>query len=189
MADTYMEEEYYEKAYILYLKYLTLFIEKIREHPQFKSVTPAEKSRAMKTLKAVMPRSEELKKLLKAQYEAEYGDYLQMLEMERQRQAEFAEEQRKLKLQQEGENLRKEISKYHDEKAKNVQIQRDLEVAMWHQLKISQEDQDRNKTQINFNQDQIPPQDRSTKPKSSKVSPPVIPDRSSKPTSMSLYSA
>ena len=30
MADTYMEEEYYEKAYILYLKYLTLFIEKVR---------------------------------------------------------------------------------------------------------------------------------------------------------------
>ena len=29
MADTYMEEEYYEKAYILYLKYLTLFIEKV----------------------------------------------------------------------------------------------------------------------------------------------------------------
>ena len=30
MANTYMEEEYYEKAYILYLKYLTLFIEKVR---------------------------------------------------------------------------------------------------------------------------------------------------------------
>merc|ERR1719266_1882922 len=178
MADTYMEEEYYEKAYILYLKYLTLFIEKVREHPEFKSVTSAEKSKVMKTLKAVMPRSEELKKLLKAQYEAENENYQQVVEIEMQRQAQIAEEQRKWKLQQEGENLRKEISKYHDEKAKTVQIQRDLEVAMWHQLKISQEDQDRNKTQINFNQDQTPPQDRSTKPKSSKVSPPVIPDRS-----------
>merc|ERR1719219_1713253 len=197
MADTYMEEEYYEKAYILYLKYLTLFIEKVREHPEFKSVTPAEKNKAMKTLKAVMPRSEELKKLLKAQYEVEYGDYLQMLEIDRQRQAALAEEQRKIKLQQEGENLRKEISKYHDEKAKNVQIQRDLEVAMWHQLKInSQEEQDRNKGQTNlgtnFNgqEQNLPsynPPDRSTKPKST-VSPPAIPDRSSKPSSMSLYS-
>merc|ERR1719219_983400 len=192
MADTYMEEEYYEKAYILYLKYLTLFIEKVREHPEFKSVTPAEKNKAMKTLKAVMPRSEELKKLLKAQYEIEYGDYLQMLEMERQRQAELAEEQRKLKLQQEGENLRKEISKYHDEKAKNVQIQRDLEVAMWHQLKINnQEEQDRNKgTNFNSQEPNLPsynPPDRSSKPKST-VSPPVIPDRSSKPSSVSLYS-
>merc|ERR1739844_534632 len=168
MADTYMEEEYYEKAYILYLKYLTLFIEKVREHPEFKNFSPAEKSKVMKNVKSVMPRSEELKKLLKAQYEAEYDDYLQMLEIDRQRQAALAEEQRKIKLQQEGENLRKEISKYHDEKAKTVQIQRDLEVAMWHQLKISQEeDQDRNKTQINLNQDQTPPppqQDRSTKP-------------------------
>ena len=31
MADTYYEEETYEKAYILYLKYLTLFIEKVSE--------------------------------------------------------------------------------------------------------------------------------------------------------------
>merc|ERR1719491_206001 len=100
MADTYMEEEYYEKAYILYLKYLTLFIEKVREHPEFKSVTPAEKNKVMKTLKAVMPRSEELKKLLKAQYEAEYEDYQQMVEIEMQRQAQVAEEQRKWKLQQ-----------------------------------------------------------------------------------------
>jgi len=198
MADTYMEEEYYEKAYILYLKYLTLFIEKVREHPEFKSVTPAEKGKVMKTLKAVMPRSEELKKLLKAQYEAEYEDYQQMVEIEMQRQAQVAEEQRKWKLQQEGENLRKEISKYHDEKAKNVQEQRDLEVAMWHQLKINnQEDQERKKGQndydsgVNYNQDQsLPsyaPPDRSTKPKST-APPPVIPDRSSKPSSMSLYS-
>merc|ERR1719362_1343820 len=193
MADTYMEEEYYEKAYILYLKYLTLFIEKVREHPEFKSVTSAEKSKVMKTLKAVMPRSEELKKLLKAQYEAEYEDYQQMVEIEMQRQAQIAEEQRKWKLQQEGENLRKEISKYHDEKAKTVQEQRDLEVAMWHQLKITnQEDQERKKVQkfdgsgVNYNQDQsLPsyaPPDRSTKPKST-ASTPVIPDRSTKPKS------
>ena len=58
----------------------------------------------MKNVKSVMPRSEELKKLLKAQYEAEYDDYLQMLEIDRQRQAALAEEQRKIKLQQEGEN-------------------------------------------------------------------------------------
>ena len=133
MADTYMEEEYYEKAYILYLKYLTLFIEKVRtifwhrklnlkiwfrwflthqnliqvrEHPEFKSVTQAEKSKVMKTLKAVMPRSEELKKLLKAQYEAEYEDYQQMVEIEMQRQAQIAEEQRKWKLQQEGNKMK-----------------------------------------------------------------------------------
>ena len=60
----------------------------------------------MKTLKAVMPRSEELKKLLKAQYEAEYEDYQQVVEIEMQRQAQVAEEQRKWKLQQEGNKLK-----------------------------------------------------------------------------------
>ena len=30
MADTYFDEENNEKAYILYLKYLTLFIEKVK---------------------------------------------------------------------------------------------------------------------------------------------------------------
>ena len=64
----------------------------------------------MKTLKAVMPRSEELKKLLKAQYEAEYEDYQQMVEIEMQRQAQVAEEQRKWKLQQEG-NYRVKLDK------------------------------------------------------------------------------
>jgi STAM-binding protein len=29
MADTYMDEGNYEKAYILYVKYLSLFIEKV----------------------------------------------------------------------------------------------------------------------------------------------------------------
>ena len=68
-----------------------------------------------------------------------------------------------------------------------MQIQRDLEVAMWHQLKINnQEEQDRNKGQSSSgtnlnNQDQnLPsyrPPDRSSKPKST-VSPPAIPDRS-----------
>ena len=78
----------------------------VREHPEFKSVTSAEKSKVMKTLKAVMPRSEELKKLLKAQYEAEYENYQQMVEIEMQRQAQVAEEQRKWKLQQEGNKVK-----------------------------------------------------------------------------------
>ena len=88
-----------------------------------------------------MPRSEELKKLLKAQYESEFKQFQQLVEIQRQRELALAEELKKKKMQQEGENLRKEISKYHDEKIKTVQMQRDLEVAMWHQLKINQEEQ------------------------------------------------
>ena len=113
----------------------------IRVHPEFKTVSPAEKAKVMKNVKSVMPRSEELKKLLKVQYDGEYQDFQQILKVQQQKEAALAEELRKKKMQQEGENLRKEISKYHDEKIKTVQMQRDLEVAMWHQMKIDHEEQ------------------------------------------------
>lgn len=137
----------------------------------------------MRNVKAVMPRSEELKKLIKAQYENEYSDYLSILEIQKEKERQIAEELRKLKIQQEGENLRKEISKYHDEKAKTVQMQRDMELAMYHQLKFTQEQEklipEKKSENVPIpNNVQIP--DRSTKPQ--------IPDRSTKPSSMSLYS-
>merc|ERR550532_3717386 len=196
MAETYCEEETYEKAYILYLKYLTLFIEKIREHPEFKTVSNAEKSKVMKTVKAVMPRSEELKKILRTQYENEYQDYLQILEIHKIREQEKAEELRKLKLQQEGETLRKEISKYHDDKMKSLQMQRDLEVAMWTQMKLNQEESEQ------FQQPKTTTSPHSSIPgegfnnsnvgipsSSSSSQAPKIPDRATKPSSsVSLYS-
>jgi STAM-binding protein len=158
MADTYMDEGNYEKAYILYVKYLSLFIEKvrkiekimyakhmnfwmvlfnfqIREHPGFKQVSSGEKAKVMKTVKAVMPKSEELKTLLRVQYDFDYKDYVKLVEIRRQKEEARAEEERQRKLQVEGENLRKEISKYHDEKTKSLQMQRDFEVAMWHQVR------------------------------------------------------
>ena len=94
-----------------------------------------------------MPRSEELKKILKIQYENEYSDYCQFIKIQEEIEREKAEELRKLKLIQDGENLRKEISKYHDDKMKNLQMQRDLEVAMWTQMKLNSE-QDSNRSSL-----------------------------------------
>ena len=192
MADTYLDEENYEKAYILYLKFLTLFIEKVREHPDFKSVSPTEKSHVMKKVKSVMPRSEELKKLLKAQYENEYHDYLKMLEIQKKNVEAKAEKERQIQMKLEGEKIREAIYNYHDEKEKTLQKQRDFEVALWHQLKINQEgepsappappsDFDESNIKNNLNID------RSTKPKVESSAIPVIPDRNTKP-SLGLYS-
>ena len=192
MADTYLDEENYEKAYILYLKFLTLFIEKIRVHPEYKNVSSVEKATVMKKVKEIMPRSEELKKLLKDQYENEYHDYQQILEIHRRREKARAEEERQLKMKKEGEKIREAIYNYHDEKEKTLQKQRDFEVALYHQLKLNQEEnssalpsyeevtsasasKDSEKSEINV--------DRSTKPKNV----PEIPDRASKP-SFNLYS-
>ena len=199
MADTYLDEENYEKAYILYLKFLTLFIEKVREHPDFKTVSPTEKSHVMKKVKSVMPRSEELKKLLKAQYQNEYHDYQKMLEIQKKNEEAKAEKERQIQMKLEGEKIREAIYNYHDEKEKTLQKQRDFEVALWHQLKINQEepsappllppsDFDESNIKNNLNID------RSTKPKiestsSSAASIPVIPDRNTKPASLGLYSS
>jgi STAM-binding protein len=42
-----MNEGNYENAYILFLRFLTLFVEKIRQHPKIKEV-PAETKKANK---------------------------------------------------------------------------------------------------------------------------------------------
>ena len=190
MADTYLDEENYEKAYILYLKFLTLFIEKIREHPDYKNVSKTEKANVLKKVKDVMPRSEELKKLLKGQFENEYHDYQQILEIQRKREEARAEEERQLKLKQEGEKIREAIYNYHDEKEKTLQKQRDFEVALWHQLKINQEENEQIPSAPPPNSSKEESKniaiDRSTKPKDS-GSIPMIPDRASKPT-LGLYS-
>jgi hypothetical protein len=114
---------------------MVLFNFQIREHPGFKQVSSGEKAKVMKTVKAVMPKSEELKTLLRVQYDFDYKDYVKLVEIRRQKEEARAEEERQRKLQVEGENLRKEISKYHDEKTKSLQMQRDFEVAMWHQVR------------------------------------------------------
>lgn len=184
MADTYLEEENYEKAYILYLKFLTLFIEKIREHPEFKNVSSAEKSNVMKKVKSVMPRSEELKKLLQDQYKCEFHDYQQVLEIQKKRDEARAEEERQLKMKLEGEKIREAIYNYHDEKEKTLQKQRDFEVALWHQLKLNQEENTSiSPTNIENDLTNQLVIDRSSKPKNI----PQIPDRASKP-SFGLYS-
>lgn len=43
MANVYLEEGNLENAYILYMKFMTLFVEKIRKHPEYTSV-PAQVS-------------------------------------------------------------------------------------------------------------------------------------------------
>lgn len=38
MANVYLAEGNLENAYILYMKFMTLFVEKIRKHPEYASV-------------------------------------------------------------------------------------------------------------------------------------------------------
>lgn len=77
MANVYLEEGSLENAYILYLKFMTLFLDKIRKHPEFSTVTAQEKATNQIKLREVLPKAEKLKEQLLQRYTEEYNRYLQ----------------------------------------------------------------------------------------------------------------
>ncbi|NXA12473.1 STABP protein, partial [Sapayoa aenigma] len=76
MATVYSEEGNMEHAFILYNKYITLFIEKLPQHRDYKSAIIPEKRETVKKLKEVaFPRAEELKEELLKRYAKDYAKY------------------------------------------------------------------------------------------------------------------
>ncbi|NXL76385.1 STABP protein, partial [Leptocoma aspasia] len=76
MATVYCEEGNLEHAFILYNKYITLFIEKLPQHRDYKSAVIPEKRETVKKLKEVaFPRAEELKEELLKRYAKDYAKY------------------------------------------------------------------------------------------------------------------
>ena len=121
MADVYRNEGNLEAAFILYLKYITLFVEKIKIHKDYSQVLPAEKKKVNAIVRESMGITEDLKKKLKKTFAEEYDVWLQE-EKIRQEEAE-----------------RKEA----EERARRAKIEADIEsdrqVAMMHQAQIDQE--------------------------------------------------
>lgn len=77
MANVYLEEGSLENAYVLYLKFMTLFIEKIRKHPDFATVPENVRVTNSEKLREVLPRAEKLKAKLLELYTKEYNHYLE----------------------------------------------------------------------------------------------------------------
>ncbi|XP_038155644.1 AMSH-like protease isoform X2 [Cyprinodon tularosa] len=78
MAAVYLEEGSLENAYVLYTKFITLFVEKLPSHRDYQrcSAIP-EKQLIMKKLQEeAFPRKEELKKRLQEKYSREHSEYL-----------------------------------------------------------------------------------------------------------------
>ncbi|KAJ8727420.1 hypothetical protein PYW07_001539 [Mythimna separata] len=90
MANVYLAEGSLENAYILYIKFMTLFLEKIRKHPEYVTVPPSVKAVNQAKLKEVMPKAEKLKQKLLDQYAKEHVAYQ---EEEKKRRA--AEEEKR----------------------------------------------------------------------------------------------
>lgn len=61
-----------EKAFVLYLRYMTLFIEKIVHHPEYGQADKAEKALVKDECNSVFDRAEDLKKRIMEKYKKEY---------------------------------------------------------------------------------------------------------------------
>lgn len=77
MANVYLEEGSLESAYILYLKFMTLFLEKIRHHPNFNAVSVEEKAINQAKLREILPKAEKLKAQLLDRYTQEYNTLIE----------------------------------------------------------------------------------------------------------------
>ncbi|KAM9425563.1 AMSH-like protease isoform 2-T2 [Pholidichthys leucotaenia] len=78
MAAVYLEEGSLEEAYVLYTKFITLFVEKLPAHRDYQQgAAVPEKQLIMKKLKEVaFPRKDELKRRLEEKYNREHSEYL-----------------------------------------------------------------------------------------------------------------
>ncbi|XP_006031209.1 STAM-binding protein isoform X1 [Alligator sinensis] len=117
MATIYAEEGNIEHAFILYNKYITLFIEKLPKHREYRTAVIPEKKDTVKKLKEVaFPRAEELKKELLTRYNKEYAEYS---ERKKKEEEDFA---RNLALQQQLEEERQRVAQMKQQQAEQEQF-------------------------------------------------------------------
>uniref|UniRef100_H3DD25 STAM binding protein b n=1 Tax=Tetraodon nigroviridis TaxID=99883 RepID=H3DD25_TETNG len=102
MASIYTEEGNIEHAFLLYNKYITLFIEKLPKHPDYKTANIPEKKETLKKLKDVaFPQAEILKKALLKRFDQEYAQYLTKKRVEEEALAREQSRQRALDAERE----------------------------------------------------------------------------------------
>lgn len=99
MADVYIKENNLEQAYILYMRFMTLFLETINEHPDYKNVPIEERNLNYRALRDVLPKTENIKAKLLEQYSTEYELYQEQKALE-----EFKEKQKQKVLNIEKNN-------------------------------------------------------------------------------------
>ncbi|NXI93187.1 STABP protein, partial [Psophia crepitans] len=102
MATVYSEEGNIEHAFILYNKYITLFIEKLPQHRDYKTVAIPEKRETVKKLKEVaFPRAEELKEELLKRYAKDYAKYTEQKKDEEEFACNLALQEQQQQLEEE----------------------------------------------------------------------------------------
>uniref|UniRef100_A0A8C9YXA4 STAM binding protein b n=1 Tax=Sander lucioperca TaxID=283035 RepID=A0A8C9YXA4_SANLU len=102
MAHIYAEEGNIERAFVIYNKYITLFIERLPKHREYKTANIPEKKDTLKKLKDVaFPQAEILKKALLQRFEQEYAQHLVKKKAEEEALAREQSKQRALDAERE----------------------------------------------------------------------------------------
>uniref|UniRef100_A0A8C8VMA1 AMSH-like protease n=1 Tax=Pelusios castaneus TaxID=367368 RepID=A0A8C8VMA1_9SAUR len=135
MASVYLEEGNLENAFVLYNKFITLFVEKLPNHRDYQQCAIPEKQDIMKKLKEVaFPRTDELKMDLLKKYNTEYQEYMQdknkckaehVKKLEHQRLIE-AEKKRIAQIRQ--QQLETEQFQFFEDQLKKQELARDQKI-------------------------------------------------------------
>ena len=105
MAHVYLSEGNHENAFILYMKYMTLFLEKIRSHPGYPNIKADIKGINKRIKDEIMPTTEKLRAKLLERYQKEYEQFLANKEAEKARELERERQrQREQQLKQQQQN-------------------------------------------------------------------------------------
>lgn len=140
MAKVYQEEGNFESAFVLYTKFISLFVEKLPKHPDFKTAPSTDVSAIRKKVKASFPVAEQLKSKLKEKYTAQENKRKEeekriQVEIER-KQAE--EEARRKEIEELEERKRQEAeSKWLQEQEARLQELKDQEKARQREQEVA----------------------------------------------------
>ncbi|KAF7988212.1 hypothetical protein HCN44_007706 [Aphidius gifuensis] len=146
IAEQYKNQGEIQKAYVLYVKFIILFLEKIIKHPLYKNVSQDDKAKNKQTLKKIFPITEELKKKILQQYKEEAKKYI------------ADEEQKKLKIDEENRRF-KNLVNDDDKNNSNYKL-----------LPHQNVDSFVHDKKFNLDDKETPVFDRSLKPASSQIS-------------------
>ncbi|ODN03971.1 STAM-binding protein-like A [Orchesella cincta] len=106
-AASYQEDGQTEHAYMLYMRFLTIFLDKIRTHPRYNEIPPSERKLMSDYCNKILPQAEYLKKELLKKYEKEHAEYLVHVELLEKR----AEELRRKEAKEARERAARETPK------------------------------------------------------------------------------
>lgn len=123
MANVYMDEGNLENAFILYSKFITLFVEKLPHHPDYKSALTTDRTSIKKELERVFPRAEKLKSALIEKYTKEYNKWC----LEKQRQEEELRKEQEKRWKEEEERLKMQERKMKSDEEHKLKLEAELE--------------------------------------------------------------